>query len=260
MVAETKSSARRPTQSKLFVYFATMLLVSVFALPAMALGEKSIEIKVALNHIPGVMEPAPSDAPYSTLLAYLSKRSGFKIESEFLPTPRVEQMLAKGQVDCIFPAVTQIENNPKDTIYSETVNVVNIYLFSLETSYREFSELAGETIVYLDRYTFGDRNFNGLENVHWIGVSSQQSALKLLHAGRAQAYMDYYPDLKLSLSNSEFTALQYAKDDPVAVFEDSIECANNDRNIKFIEWVDGEIGELLQSGKMAELLRNYYNQ
>lgn len=237
------------------VLIVTLCIVT--SLRAQPLPGESLSF--ALIHVPGIMEPENTDAPYNKLLEHIESNSELNVISTFLPYSRAEMLMEKHQIDCLFPVLRGAPNTDFPTLYSDTINVVSVHLFSLHKTHRSLAEIENETVIYLEGYNFGYWGLKDKDKVAWVPVGSQKRALDVLQSGRATAYIDYFPDITLSLSNEAFSRLKYSPDHPIRRFEDSMECIDSDKNRVFMNWFNHELGQLQASGGLKKLLADYYN-
>lgn len=214
---------------------------------------------MALIHVPGIMEHEPSNAPYNKLLRHIATNSEHVISSQFMPYNRAETLFNTGKIDCLFPVSKGQSDNSNVRQYSETINYVSVYLFSLDNAYRSFAEITGETVIYLKGYSFSYWNMKDTDKVTLVEVGSQGAALKVLNSGRAKAYIDYYPDIRTALTKQEFSTLRYSPDHPLMNTEDAFECSTTLKNSPFLRALNAEIITLKKSGKLQEILAEYYN-
>lgn len=221
--------------------------------------EQKKDIAIALVHIPGIMEPEPSGAPYSKLLRHIAVNSEYVISSQFMPYNRAESLFNAGKIDCLFPVSKGQPDNSIVRHYSETINHVSVYLFSRDNAYKSFAEIAEETVIYLKGYSFSYWNMKDTDKVNLIEVGSQKSALKVLNSGRAKAYIDYYPDIKKAFTKQEFSTLKYDPGYPLMNSEDSFECSTTEKNSNFLQALNTKILTLKKSGKLQEILGQHYN-
>ena len=211
------------------MYRPVIVLFGCLILSLQATESQFDSISFGLIHVPGIMEPDSEHAPYNKLFNHLVKQNKFAISSTFYPYNRGEMLMGKKQVDCLFPVVNGLPREDHPSIYSDTINIVSVYLFSMQSEFKSFTDIPGKTVVHLDAYKFGNRDLEGKEKVSLIPVGSQESALNVLKSGRATAYMDYYPDVKLSLSKKDFSLLMYPSANPIRSFGDSVECSESEK-------------------------------
>lgn len=213
------------------------------------------DIKVALINIPDVLEHDKPQLPYSKLLTELRKK--IKIEGVFLPSSRANKLLDSGKLDCIFP-ILPTNRLSSTTIISEPINGIKAYAFSVDGKlYKTIESLKGKTVVYLRGYLFGGL-LRENSDIHFFPVTSQQSALGVLKKGRADAYVDYLPDLFFALKKHELTLLNFDINSPLLTQNDVIECVKNEKTMRFLGEVNKVLTSLKESNKLKEVLGEYY--
>lgn len=233
--------------------FAIHCLLAVFSSTA------SQDVSVALIPLPGVLEAKTPDAPYNRFIEYIKAQSELNWVTEYYPYVRAEQKLLNQQVDCIFPVVRGDVREQVPTLISETVNRVSVHLFSLTYEYKSFDEIAGSSVIHLNDFEFGYWSLDGKDKVSTISVLSQEAAMNVLKSGRATAYIDYYPDIKLSFPENDYAKLKFSLEDPINEFEDVIECTASEKNQHIVNILNTELRKMKSSGKLRQLLGAYYN-
>jgi ABC-type amino acid transport substrate-binding protein len=237
-----------------------LFLILIFASFTIEAADNSRkDLTIALLHTPGVLESESDNFPYNKLLTYLSENYESKFFTRYYPYKRAESLLLTKQVDCLFPVVKGKKREEFDTFYSETVNNISVFLFSIESDYKSFAEIKGKTIIHYRGFDYGYWNLKDKDQVVFVPIENQKRAVGILQKGRATAYIDYYPDIKQTVSPKDFSRLKYSKKHPLKSFEDSFECYSSEDNKKFIIWLNKMIRTMRSSGKLKYLLDDYYN-
>lgn len=232
-----------------------LLLIALFSGPAMPHDH---DIRLAVSRITGVTDGA--DAPYNRLLSVVVEQTRFNMLKEYYPTARSNFLLEHQQVDCIFPIAQGAHRRHIEVIYSQSVNRVTTHLFSYGTDeFRHLSDVANEVVVYIRGYLFGDLVNTQPHNVSFIPVDTHHSALQLLKTGRAKAYLEYLPDIRFALSKEQLEQLRYSREFPVQETFDIFECYASQKNATFILNLNQVLTHLKTSGRLQELLGDYYN-
>ena len=68
----------------------------------------------------------------------------------------------------------------------------------------------------------------------------------MLKKGRADAYLDYLPDLRFSLSKKDWQDLNYAPEHPIQSTFDGFECRAESKKVELIEQLNDAISALKQ--------------
>jgi ABC-type amino acid transport substrate-binding protein len=237
--------------------FFLILIFTSFAIESA--DHSSKELRIALLHTPGVLESASDNFPYNKLLTYLSENYKPAFYTSYYPYERANYLLQTKQVDCLFPVVKGEKREELETLYSETINNISVLIFSLESEYKSFEEIKGKTVIYYRGFGFGHWNLKDKDQIVFVPIEDKKNATNLLKKGRATAYIDYYPDIKKTVSPEELSRLKYAKKHPLKNFEDSFECYNSEDNKKFIIWLNKMIRTMKSSGQLKYFLDDYYN-
>ncbi|NVK23781.1 MAG: transporter substrate-binding domain-containing protein [Gammaproteobacteria bacterium] len=231
-------------------------MVRTFLVCSLVMAGQAVASDVAFIKVPGVFDYNTPEAPYNKLLKEL--QSSMTVEGRFLPSARANKLLINKKFECIFPILPP-KSRDFPTILSEPINGLKAYAFTLagKPKVSGLSDLRGKTVVYLRGYLFGgllEQN----PDIHFFPVSDQEAALGVLKKGRADAYLDYIPDLRLALSEEGYGLLKYDIKKPIIEDHDRIECIDNPNTRKFIDDINERLSALKASGKLQELLGKYF--
>jgi len=232
-----------------------MIRRSLFLSLALAFQVGAAE--VAFIKIPGVFDYKTPQAPYNRLLTEL--RTTMTIDGRYLPSARANKLMLTGKLDCIFPILPPKRQDSAATIISEPINGLKAYAFTLAGKERitSLSQMRGKPVAYLRGYVYGgfiEQN----PDIHFFPVIDHVAAIGVLQKGRADAYLDYIPDIRLALSEEGYNLLDYDIEKPIITGYDRIECIDNPDNRVFLDKINERINELKRSGKMQKLLGKYY--
>ncbi|NVK25830.1 MAG: transporter substrate-binding domain-containing protein [Gammaproteobacteria bacterium] len=215
------------------------------------------QVKIALTHIPKVMEYDTPDAPYTKLINVLRSEFGLEFEPIFLPSARANKLLNDKKIDCIFPIIPT-SSRFVDTLFSSPVNGIRAHFFSKDgKQYKSIEELAGKTVVYLRGYLFADLIANNRQ-VSFLPVNSQQAAFMILAKQRADVYLEYIPDIRYTLSSEQMATLSYSKKHPIIKNNDRLECLTSERGKAFLKDFNDKIQILRASGELRKILGDYF--
>lgn len=225
-------------------------------------GEERVhdELSLALFELPGVLQPLNDALPYNRLVKHIDGTTPYAMTTQYLPYSRAEKMLRNRQLDCMFPVVKGESTKQLSSFYSATVNHVAVYLFSLDRPLRSFDEISDQAALHLSNHGFGYWSLTGKEHANWIAVGSREIALRVMQSGRAAAFIDYYPDIKVALSEDDFKRVKFATEHPLNRFEDAVECSDSNKTRAFITWFNSELETLNRTGQLQEILGEFYNR
>ena len=217
----------------------------------------STEIKLALTHIPQVMEYNKPNAPYTRLINTIREQSKLEFESIYLPSSRANKLLNEQKLDCIFP-ILPTDNRDIPTAFSVPVNGIRAHIFSVKDKpYLGLDELTGLSVVYLRGYLFGDLIKHNTQ-INFFPVNSQAAAFSMLKKNRANAYLDYIPDIKYALNKKQIAELSFSEDNPVLSSFDRLECFDDEKTQAFLKVFDQQIMLLRKTGELKNILGKYY--
>ena len=238
---------------KLFFVLALVLGSLSFACLA---GEQAV---IGYIELPKVLDSKLKSSPYNRLMAKLLARIDLPYSTQFVSSGRANALMHQGRLDCIFPVVPGGYQRSVPTILSDTTNNVSVHLFSAKPpGFTSLKEMEDKVIVYSRGMYFGDL-FRKNKNIKFLAVDSEDIAIKLLFKNRADAYLAYYPDIKLSLDKEQYRQLVFDAMQPVAVSEDKLECADNAKNKAFIDKFNKELDKMKASGELKLILGDYFN-
>jgi ABC-type amino acid transport substrate-binding protein len=233
------------------------VLLRISLLFFIAFNVNAQQVKLALTTIPHVLEHDVSDAPYNKLVSEILAKTKHNIYTEFMPSARANLLLNQQKLDCIFPIIPTQTRSIK-TKQSVPINGIRAYVFNINNEpFTKLSQLNNKIVVYLRGYMFGDLIAEN-KTIKFFPVSSQNAALGMLKKNRAEAYIDYIPDLKFALSPTEFSSLNYDENAPVIVTDDVMECRSTAEVLMFLEELNQIIETLRQSGRLKKILGRYY--
>lgn len=214
-------------------------------------------IKLALTSIPKVLEYRNSEAPYNQLVSHLEQQLNMPMELLFMPSSRSNQLLDSRKIDCVMPIVPG-NNRKSETFLSTPINGIRAYLFSIPPAkYSSLDQLEGDLVLYLRGYLFGGL-IREKSQINFFPVHNQMAALSMIEKGRAKAYLEYVPDLRLVFSPEQLSLLAFDEENPIIKSKDHMECLDTKKNRAFVAAFDREIKSLRASGRLAELLGKYY--
>lgn len=225
-------------------------------------GEEHLhgDLLLALFELPGVLQPHNHTLPYNRLIKHIKDVTPYTLETQFLPYSRAEKMLVNRQLDCMFPVVKGESTEQLSSFYSNTVNHVAVYLFSLDRPLQSFTEISDQAALRLSNHGFGYWSLTGEEHANWIAVDSRETALRIMQSGRAAAFIDYYPDIKVALSEEDFKRVKFSAKHPINRLEDAVECSDVNKTRVFVSWLNDELLRLNQSGELQQILGEFYNR
>mgnify|MGYP005989379361 CR=1 FL=1 len=235
---------------RLILFCTCLQTFSVFALQAN-------KINLGLIVIPGVLEYKKPEAPYSQLFIQLSKALTVPFDVHYMPSARANKLLNSKKLDCIFPIIPSTRRAVA-TLLSQPVNGIRAYIFTNHRNvYSKINQLAGKRVVYLRGYVFGDL-IERETKINFFPVTNQQAALNILFKQRADAYLEYIPDIKFALSASDFKKLYFDEPNPVIASNDYFECLDHPDSSKFINNLNEIMSQYRKDGKMKTILNNYF--
>ena len=236
--------------------FILLLLISCYSYASTA---PSNDIYLAILKTSGVLEPNDDTRPYNKLLSRLTETAPFTIKTQYLSYEKALVGLESKRIDCVFPVVRGKQRENFNTVYGEPVNKIAVYLFSLGTVFGSFKEVQNETVLYYRGYDFGNWGLKDYNLVHLFAVENKDNVVRLLEKKRAIAYIDYLPDIKQSMTLTDFSKLKYDPSSPLKHFEDTLECYVSEKNTQFINWLNREIRIMRETEELKMILGNYYN-
>ena len=223
-------------------------------------AEEPLSVSLGLTIIHGVNDPGDDSAPYNRLLRELTQLSGVEVSSKYYSSNRVNHYLDTGVIDCIFPISKGAYRHNIDTIYTDNFNTISSHFFTLSEPLLSSTDAAvGKTIVYIRGYLFANLVFDKTLGISFVPVESAETALTLLKNKRADGYLEYMPDLRFAISNASFAELKTDFTSPIQELEDVMECSNTRKNSRVVNSFNNAITHLKTSGKLAEILQDYYN-
>ena len=218
---------------------------------------KAKEIKLALTHIPKVLEFGNDNAPYNRFLKAFFEHSNLQPTLEFMPSSRANKLLNEKRIDCIFPIIPT-NSRTISTQFSDPINGIRAHIFSLGPAvYTSLQQLRGKQVVYLRGYIFGDVIATE-KSIGFFPVTSQQAALGMLKKQRADAYIDYVPDIRFVFNQADLKLLKYDPTAPVIKDFDRLECLNSPQGLEFLNSINRFLVVQKQQGHMTKLLGKYY--
>jgi ABC-type amino acid transport substrate-binding protein len=216
------------------------------------------EVKIGLAQLPGVLSFEEDNAPYNKLLKTLINSLPFKVTVDYYPTARLNLLLNTSKLDCIFPIAKGEYVRPIPTINSQPINTISMHLFTLTPpALVKLEQIDGKILTYPRGYLFSNLLLNS--NAMKMPVSSPSSAIGAMEKGRADAYLNYLPDLKFMLSSKEFGRLIFDKNKSLRTVSDVFECIDNSKNNTAISLINSELVKLKESGELKRILGTYYN-
>ncbi|WP_338293161.1 transporter substrate-binding domain-containing protein [Planctobacterium marinum] len=217
-------------------------------------------MKLSLTHIEGVMDVADEQAPYNRLLSVLTEQFGLQFDAQFYPSGRSNFLLDHGKIDCIFPIAKGVYRGEIETRFLEPVNRVSVHLFSYgDTTYTSLEQVRRKTVVYPQGYLFSNLINDNPFEADFTPVLTPHSGMEMLKKGRADAYLDYLPDLRFSLTAEELEGINYSSGNAIFSTFDGFECRIEPHKTAALEALNSAILSLKQSQQLQSILGNYYN-
>lgn len=220
------------------------------------LSRSEPHLDVALTTIEHVLEQDNEQAPYNRLIKHIKLKNSV-VKYRYMTSTRALRMLEQGKLDCVFPVIQDEHFAKQNLLFSQAINGVSLHLFSLTKSYNNLAELNHKIVVHLRSYLF-ELEAKAYPEVHFYPVDNRQQMLTMLQQGRADAYLDYLPDLKFSLQQSDMQRLQYEPSSPVLAASDRFVCSNERAAKQFLAEVNTVLVELSRTGQLQQILGNYY--
>lgn len=223
-------------------------------------AQDPLSVRLGLTIIHGVNDPGDQNAPYNRLLREIERVSGVDISSKFYSSSRVNHYLDNEVIDCIYPISKGAYRREIDTVYTDNFNTISSHFFTLSEPLLNSTDAAkGKTVVYIRGYLFANLVFNEELGIRFVPVESTETALALLRSKRADAYLEYMPDLRFTLSGDVFAEMKTDFAQPIQILDDVMECANTVENALVIDRFNAAITQLKTNGQLADILKNYYN-
>jgi len=242
---------------KLIVIF----LLTIGIMPSIAYSDD--KVNVGYVELTKVLDSVHTSSPYNQLMATLFSRieteTNAKINTLYIPSGRLNVLLQNGSVDCIFPVVPNGYDRKMATIFSDGTNNVASFHFYLQNKKKAPLEQGEKEVIVYNRTSYFGKLFEQPHDVKYIAVDSQQIAINLLRKGRADGYLAYYPDIKVSLSEQDFQQLIFDKAKPVTESIDKMECADTEKSQNFLIKFNAELRKMKNSGEIKHILGDYYN-
>lgn len=234
---------------KLSVFILNLLLLS-FSLTA-------AQPRLALTHIPKVLEFGNADAPYNRLLEQFVATKTIAFDYEFMPSSRANKLLNELKIDCIFPIIPT-RTRSVQTHFSDPINGIKAHVFSLgPQTYSNLEQLNGKVVVYLRGYLFGDLIAN-TPSISFFPVTNQKAALGMLQKQRAHAYLDYVPDIRFVFTDDELSLLKYRPDAPFIKDYDRMECLETPAGKELMTQLNRFVANKKAQNQLRDILGNYY--
>lgn len=235
--------------TKLGTWLLCTLCASVFA--------ASQPVIVALTHIPKVLDHKAPSAPYNRFIERIKQDLSLDVDFRYMTSERGTGLLASAKIDCIFPIIPGDYPRKEKTQFSGPINGIALYVFSENKAYQNLDELKHQMVVHLRGYLFANY-INQFPDITFFPVSNQLNALDMLKNKRAAAYLDYYPDVKFSLPEWDFSRLKFDSTSPLLTNSDRFECKSRGAPLKFLQHVDKVVAELHKKDEMKQVLGAYY--
>jgi ABC-type amino acid transport substrate-binding protein len=237
---------------------AFVVLISFASFQAQ-LATSAEPITIGYIDLPEVLDSSGKSAPYNELMARLLKRTGQPYNTLFIPSARSNYLLNQNRINCVFPVIPHFYKRSMPTLFSTATNKVTSHVFSISSpAVNSIKDLTGKMIAYRKGLIFGTL-FDKFELVRFVPVDSESVALRLMRENRVDAYLAYYPDIKISMDENDRKQLFYSKEFPLTSSEDKLECTDNTLNKRFIEKFDAELNKMKASGELKQVLGSYYN-
>ena len=216
-----------------------------------------VPLQLGVVSIEGILEENNPQLPYNKFLTAIFTDLKLLQESTYLPHARTHKWLEENRLTCSFPDNMQQLRDPQNYLESIPVNSVQAHLFSLQAAYTDMEQLRNKVVLHLGHYAF-DGLLEEYPESSYVPVDSPNLAFKLLTQGRADAYIEYVPDIFHSLQSNQVHQLKYDLRAPLRVLHDRFLCVKNDFTIELIEEINTLVEEYHKSGKMFELLGASY--
>ncbi len=242
---------------------AAMIWLAMFCVSSNA---SEAVVSIAALEIPGVLQ-ADRKGAYDRVLTRLSEMAGRKWQFVHLPAKRVDMVLAKTD-GCAFPFdlghFNEISTEQKGKLISaEPFNIGKVFLFTRTGKAPQGNPMENpEFRLGAKRGVPFGKEFDLLLATHPNRVqllNSDDSGVKMLLANRIDGLLAYFPDMSVFFrENQKPPLLSYDPLKPIITHRDSVVCAATKENQAFIEQLNTGIVKLRKSGKLKEILGEYY--
>lgn len=233
--------------------------IFLFLLMGSCLVSGQTSVSVGLSRIPGVLDEKPS-SPYNKLLNVISDKADIEFDGSFFPSIRSNHFFENRQIDCIYPIVKGDYHRPIKTIFSDRFNIVTSHFFTLQSpAISSLKDASQKIVAYQRGYLFATLVLDGNNNITFTPVDNTMAALQLLKTGKADAYLEYMPDLKFNLNKEGFEKLVTDINNPIQTIEEVMECANTEDNREILRAFNSVLADLKASGELKAILGDYYN-
>ena len=240
----------------LFVLPVCIFWLSIITLANKVRAEEA-SLQLGVVNIEGILEEDKPQLPYNRFLSAIFEDLKLRQQSTYLPHARTHKWLEENRLTCSFPDNMQQLKDPKNYLESVPVNSVQAHLFSLKTAYTNMDQLRDKVVLHMGHYAF-DGLLEEFSQSSYVPVDSPSLAFKLLRQGRADAYIEYVPDIFHSLTSDQLRQLKYDLRAPLRVLHDRFLCVKSDFTVELIERINALVEDYHKSGKMAELLGASY--
>ena len=228
--------------------------IFLFFLVNSCFASEQMSVSVGFSQIPGVLDEQQS-SPYNKLLDVITKKSGIEFNGNFFPSIRSNHFLERRQLDCIYPIVKGGYHRPIKTLFSDRFNVVTSHFFTLEEpAFSSLADASHKTVAYQRGYLFANLVVDDTNDISFVPVEDTDAALQLLKTGRADAYLEYMPDLKFNLDSKRYEQLVTDLDSPIQTLEDVMECVDSKKNREIMASFNSTLAELKANGELKAKL------
>ena len=234
----------------------SFLTVLLYLLPFSLVAYEN-PLRLGIVNIEGVLEEGRPDLPYNRFLDALFSDLESAYTATFLPHARTHKWLQEDKLTCSFPDNKKEIAAPDDYLQSIPVNSVNAHIFSLHHTYTHMEQLHEKVVLHLAHYAF-DGLMDEYDDVSYVPVDSPLLAFRLLQQGRADAYIEYVPDIFQSLQVKQTEQLQYDLSVPLKTLHDRFLCVKSHATLQLMKRIDDALIQYHQSGKLLELLGTSY--
>ncbi|WP_168171397.1 transporter substrate-binding domain-containing protein [Lacimicrobium sp. SS2-24] len=219
-------------------------------------------LRIAVNHIEGMLEEHNNEAPYTEILTHLQQGTSGSVSYFYYPGSRASKAFNEHEVDCLFPSSLGVHNEKSRLIESLAFNTAKAYFIGYE-EYRTESLLLPRQrpvmIAYRRGNTFGGR-IEELVHQALVEVNSDSQAKLLLDKGRVDVMLVYLPDAMHLINQQKTPALIYTDASHFYSQNDSMLCHDSQGASRFITTINERLAKMQDSGALKRILSKAYIQ
>lgn len=214
-------------------------------------------VKLGVVHIDGLLEYDKDKLAYNHLLSSIFGDLRREYHATYLPHARTHKLIRQRSLMCAFPDNILQVSDPENFIQTLPVNTVTAHIFSLKQVYQRLEQLKGKVVVHRGQYEF-DGLLNSAPGVVFVPIDTAEKAYELMAQGRAEAFIEYAPDIFFALNEEQQATLKYSMEDPLRVLHDRFLCIKSTESVLLVNELNEMIRSYHYSGRMAEILGSYY--